>query len=105
MTVLEAMSEGLPVVATDRGCIKETVIDGTTGFIVPPNSPEAIAEKIIRLIRDPALRDRMAADALMRVGQCYTVERFADRLGEAFRQTIVNAQRQNTREVRIGSIP
>ena len=105
MTVLEAMSEGLPVIATDRGCLKETVIDGVTGFIVPPNSPEAIAEKIIHLIQHPALRDQMAANAFMRVGHCYTVEQFANRLGEAFRQTMIDAQGRSAREVRIGSIP
>jgi glycosyltransferase involved in cell wall biosynthesis len=105
MTVLEAMSEGLPVIATDRGCLKETVVDGITGFIVPPNSPEAIAEKIIHLIHHPVLRDEMAANSLKRVEQCYTVEQFASRLEEAFRQTLVAEQRRNTRRARIGFIP
>lgn len=102
MTVLEAMSEGLPVIATDRGCLKETVIDGITGFIVPPNSPGAIAEKIIRLIRDPALRTIMAANALRRVEECYTVERFASRLSGVFLQTISSTPGRNADRSRVG---
>jgi glycosyltransferase involved in cell wall biosynthesis len=105
LTVLEAMAEGLPVIATDRGCLQETVVEGMTGFIVPPNSPEAIADKVVHLIRRPAVRQEMAANALKRVKECYTVEQFVSRLGEIFRQTMITEQRQNVPEVRVGEMP
>lgn len=104
ITVLEAMSAGLPVVATDRGCLKETVLDGVTGFIIPPHSPQAIAEKIVRLIRHPALRREMAANALKRVEECFTMERFAFRLEGAFRQTMASAQRRGRRRADVGGL-
>jgi colanic acid/amylovoran biosynthesis glycosyltransferase len=53
--VLEAMSCGLPVVATDAGGVKEAVTDGVEGFVVPPRDCEAIAEKLTRLIKNPEL--------------------------------------------------
>jgi len=105
MTVLEAMSEGLPVIATDRGCLKETVIDGLTGFIVPPNSPDAIAEKIARLICDSTLRESMGMNARRRVEEYYTVERFASKLSGVFLQTISCAQRRNADELQAGCRP
>ncbi len=91
MTVLEAMSVGLPVIATDRGCLRETVLDGMTGFIVPPNSPETIAEKIIQLIRDPDLRERMAAAGRKRFELNYTQDRFVRRLEAVFMKALHSA--------------
>lgn len=105
LTVLEAMSEGLPVIATDRGCLRETVLDGVTGFIVPPNSPQAIAAKIVQLIRDPALRDQMAVNALERVRHLYTPERFASRLNDVFLRTLASAPGRSTHQQRVGCNP
>ena len=57
--VIEAQATGLPVVTSDAGGLPENVIDGVTGFVVPRRDPEAMAEKLIRLARDPDLRRRM----------------------------------------------
>jgi len=56
---LEALAMGIPVVGTDAGGAAETVIDGRTGFIVPPKRPELVAEKIRLLLQDDDLRRRM----------------------------------------------
>ncbi len=58
-SVLEAMFAGLPVVTTPVGGIPEMVIDGETGFLVPPDDDVAIAEAIERLLADDALRASM----------------------------------------------
>jgi len=100
MTVLEAMSEGLPVIATDRGCLRETIIDGVTGYIVPPNSPEAIAEKILYLIRHRALREEMGENALKRVVQCYTIEQFTSRMIGVLRRTLTSASSRSAARLR-----
>ncbi|MEK9151118.1 MAG: glycosyltransferase family 4 protein [Patescibacteria group bacterium] len=56
--LLEALASGLPIIATDTGGSKELVADGENGFIVKMRSAEDIAEKLARLIADPALRQR-----------------------------------------------
>jgi len=56
---LEALAMGIPVVGTDAGGAAETVIDGRTGFIVPPKRPELVAERIRLLLQDEDLRRRM----------------------------------------------
>jgi len=59
LVVLEAMRAGLPVITSDIGALPEAVIDGLTGFVVPPKDPERLAEKILQLAGDPALGQRM----------------------------------------------
>lgn len=103
-TVLEAMREGVPVIATDRGCLRETVLHGITGFVIPPNSPKAIAEKIIYLIRRPELRHEMAANSRKRFESHYTLENFIGGLEEVFRQTIATARQQKAQRS-IGYMP
>jgi glycosyltransferase involved in cell wall biosynthesis len=60
MVVPEAMSQGLPVVATPVGVARTFVRDGETGLVVPPRNPEAIAVAIRRLMTDEALRVRLS---------------------------------------------
>jgi glycosyltransferase involved in cell wall biosynthesis len=57
---LEAMARGLAVVAVGEGGVKETVVDGQTGFLVAPDAG-AMGERLARLIDDASLRDRMGA--------------------------------------------
>jgi L-malate glycosyltransferase len=54
----EAMACGLPVIITDFGDNKKWVEDGANGFLVPLKNPEALASKIIHLIRNKEVRDK-----------------------------------------------
>ncbi|HTQ71818.1 MAG TPA: glycosyltransferase family 4 protein [Acidocella sp.] len=72
--VLEAMAAGRPVVATDIPGCREAVVDGQTGFLVPPHSPLALAEALRKLIADPALRARFGAAGRARVEQNFSDE-------------------------------
>lgn len=65
--VLEAMSCGLPVVTTDCGGMREAVSDGVEGFVVPVRDSNAMADSILKLAEDQALRDRMGFSARARV--------------------------------------
>lgn len=56
---LEAMAAGCPVVATDLPVVSEMIQDGQNGLLVPPESPGALAEAIVRLLSSPALRTRL----------------------------------------------
>ena len=75
ISVIEAMAFGLPVVATNVGGLPEVVVDGVTGILVPPGNSEALAEAILRLLRDPDLRARMGQAGRERVRAEFTVER------------------------------
>jgi glycosyltransferase involved in cell wall biosynthesis len=75
LAVIEAQAAGVPVVATPVGGIRETVVDGETGLLVPPNDPPALAAAVCRLLDDPALAARLAHEARRRVRERYSVER------------------------------
>jgi len=57
--LVEAMASGLPCVATRVGGNAEALADGESGFIVDSDDPQALAERILILLRDPELRRRM----------------------------------------------
>jgi glycosyltransferase involved in cell wall biosynthesis len=63
LAIMEAMASGLPVITTNVGAIAEQVDDGVTGFLVPPNDANALAEVTGRLVDDPGLRQGMGAAA------------------------------------------
>ena len=64
LVILEAMSQGLPVIATEHTAGPDLIEEGKSGFIVPIRSPEGIAEKLDLLARDPALLSEMKRAAL-----------------------------------------
>jgi glycosyltransferase involved in cell wall biosynthesis len=82
LALLEAMACGTPVVASSGGAISEIVVDGKTGFLVPPRDPKALAKSILRLVNDTALRERFGKSSRDRVERYYgwdiVSERFID---------------------------
>jgi colanic acid/amylovoran biosynthesis glycosyltransferase len=72
---IEAMGCALPVVMTNCGGALEGVTDGIEGFIVPIWDPDAMAERILRLARDPRLRQTMGHAARARVIRDFNVKR------------------------------
>ncbi len=71
-TLLEAMACGTPAICTDVASMPEVVENGITGFVVPPNDPAALAEKLAFLRDHPAERDKMGEAARARVLQLFT---------------------------------
>ncbi|MDP2433134.1 MAG: glycosyltransferase family 4 protein [Pseudomonadota bacterium] len=63
----EAMACGLPVVVTDSGENARWVGDGDNGFLVPVSQPQALAEKLLRLLADSGLRERMGQAGRMTI--------------------------------------
>jgi glycosyltransferase involved in cell wall biosynthesis len=75
IAVLEAMACGVPQVVTDVGGTAEATVDGATGLVCPPNDPEALADRIITLLRDPARRERMSSASRERHAEQFGIER------------------------------
>lgn len=84
LVLLESMACGTPVICTHVGAMPEFVEHGVTGFIVPPNDPAALAEKVALLVGDPALSRRMGAAGRARVEQLYTWPAVARRCLDAY---------------------
>ena len=78
--VVEALTQGLPVVATRAGAIPELVADGIHGRLVPPGDAAAFGAAIEQLARDPEARQRMGAAGIQRVAAGWDLETGAERL-------------------------
>lgn len=85
--ILEEMSMGKPVVATDVGGNGESVLDGETGFIIPPNNPEQLAEKILFLYKNPEQRKCMDIKARERTEIIFSLETMIQNM-EAFYMSV-----------------
>jgi glycosyltransferase involved in cell wall biosynthesis len=79
VAVIEAQAAGVPVVATPVGGIRETVVEGETGWLVPPDDPVALAERISWLLDHPDEARRAADEARRRAHERFSVERMVER--------------------------
>jgi glycosyltransferase involved in cell wall biosynthesis len=84
LTLLEAMAAGLPVVATDVGGNREVVVDGTTGLLVSPSSPNTMASQILSLVRDPARALAFGTAGRLRVETSFDLRRTVVRYQELY---------------------
>lgn len=69
--ILEAMSLGLPVIATDVAGVSDVVKDGVTGFVVPPGDSESLAVALKRILDNQKLREKMSTNTLEEVKKYY----------------------------------
>lgn len=86
-SLLDAMAASRPIVATRTGGIPEAVDDGVTGVLVAPKDHRAMASEIVRMLRDPALRQRMGAAGLARVRDRFSVERMVRATLDVYQRT------------------
>lgn len=77
LTLVEAMAQGKPVVATTMGGIPEVVGDDEAGFLVPASDDDGFAQRILALFADPALRARKGGQGQQRYRRLFTAERMA----------------------------
>lgn len=73
-SIIEAMAYRVPPVVTDSGGSPELVVDGISGFVVPPSDARSIAVALEKLYRDPGLRKRMGSAARERIGTAFRNE-------------------------------
>ena len=87
-SVLEAMASGLAIIATNVGGTSEAIIDGKTGFLVPPRDAKAIAEKITYLIEHPNVARRIGCNAKAYVKEKFSIEGMVRKTEELFETMI-----------------
>jgi phosphoheptose isomerase/glycosyltransferase involved in cell wall biosynthesis len=99
ITPVEAMACGTPVVGADVGGIRFSVLDGETGYLVPPRDPIAVAERVARMVADPTLHDRLSRQAIVRANRLFTWEKVTASLETVYhavlgehRHALVSAQ-------------
>lgn len=90
ISVLEAMAAGLPVVASHVGGLPDMVLEGETGFLVPPGDSAALARAVARLLDDPALRVRLGAAGRARVEAQFGVGPFRAAHEELYRRLLAH---------------
>jgi glycosyltransferase involved in cell wall biosynthesis len=83
-TLLEGMACGIPAIATAVASLPEVVVDGETGFVVPPHEPAALRQRLERLHGDPALADRLGQGARVHVLARFTWPAVVDRCLAAY---------------------
>ena len=88
LALLEAMAWGKPIVASRVMAIPEIVLDGETGFLMPPSDPAGLARALLRLLGDEALRLRMGAAGRRRVEEAFTVERMARETASVYEEAL-----------------
>ena len=77
---LEAMSSGVPIVASRVGGVPEVVIDKETGYLFPPGDSKLCADRLLRILADEPLRNRMGRHGRRLVEQFYTWERVVEKV-------------------------
>jgi glycosyltransferase involved in cell wall biosynthesis len=97
--ILEAMGAQLPVITTPAGDAGLVVQDDVTGYVVPFEDVEQIAERVVRLARSPELRRSFGRAGRLRVEQCYSYEQLAASLLGTYRS--IAAERGHERLLRL----
>lgn len=103
ITPVEAMACGRPVVGADTGGIRSTVVDGKTGFLVPPRDPQRLAERLALLAADPALCARLGEAGRLRARRLFTWKRVGLDLLSVYRQMAAQAARVDRHAARIAA--
>jgi glycosyltransferase involved in cell wall biosynthesis len=86
---LEMMACQKPVVGTKVGGLLDTVVDGSTGLLVPPKSPHHAATAVRALLDDPVMRSEMGRKARERVEQSYDWRRVAEATESVYEQMVL----------------
>lgn len=88
ISILEAMAAARPVVAADVGGVREAVVDGETGFVVPPRDAGALARAVNELLRDENKRRAFGRTGRTRVVERFTLVRAAQETNEILKATL-----------------
>jgi len=88
--IIEAMAIGVPVVATDIGGNREIIINGETGFLIPPGSCELLSKAIIKLFKNKKFASQIAMNGKQLVKEEFNFEKMVKDTEELYQQLLVN---------------
>jgi glycosyltransferase involved in cell wall biosynthesis len=91
MTPVEAMACGTPVVGARVGGIKYSVLDGSTGYLVPPNDPVALADRLDEICSSRRLAERFSSIAVQRAYALFRWERVTHSLAALYADVRMSA--------------
>jgi glycosyltransferase involved in cell wall biosynthesis len=100
VALLESMSAGLPMIVTAVGGNAEAVLDGETGTVVPAHQPTALADAIVRLVDDQALRARYGQAARQRILDRFTIEHCAAAYDRLYRTLLAGGRPWDVPQIR-----
>jgi glycosyltransferase involved in cell wall biosynthesis len=89
---VEALSQGVPVVASDVGGVREWLVDGVTGRLVPPNDPPAVAAALAECLGNPAWLAEAARAGIQLAQQKFAPARHMESLMEIYRKVSGKAE-------------
>jgi glycosyltransferase involved in cell wall biosynthesis len=96
ITPVEAMACGTPVIGSNVGGIKYTVMDGETGYLVPPRDPVALGKRLIQACQNPAALKAMGRSALDRAQSLFTWQKVTRNLASLYESVIAERKRKET---------
>jgi glycosyltransferase involved in cell wall biosynthesis len=88
----EAMSAGKPVVANDVDGVGDVVINGETGYLVPPHHPEEMAERILFLLKNDDLCQKMGIDA-QRYSDRFSTQQMLEKIESLYKELVFHDDR------------
>lgn len=88
LAILEAMRAGLPVVASDVGGVREILVDGETGYLVPRGDIGAVRDRLSRLLQHPELRRRMGAAGRLRYETYFTIDKMLKKTHQVYKMVL-----------------
>lgn len=86
ISVIEALSKGCPVVATDTGGTSELIKDGVTGYIARVGSSEEISGKILKILKDPQTYAAMKKEAFLSIDDSFGIDRMVSDIEGLYRR-------------------
>lgn len=94
ISTLEGMRAGLPIVASDVGGVKEAMVEGESGFLFAKGDAEALRQKLIPLVVDPALRERMGQAARQRYQQEFSLGGMLAKVEQVYEEILKQGSRE-----------
>jgi glycosyltransferase involved in cell wall biosynthesis len=94
--VIEAMAASLPVVATPVGGLPELVEEGKTGFLVPPRTPAALADRLAGLLGDPQKARALGGAGRQRVEKEFSLPALGARLASLYQTVLAGEAAERT---------